>query len=338
MYSSSPSHWPSLFAALALPVQLAGQHTRYKLIDLGTFGGPSSGFVGVGTHPLNNRGVATGGADTATPDPFAPNCFGDCFVQHTFRWQNGVLTDLGALPGVNSGGGPNDINANGVITGISTNGGPVDPITGVPEFNAVVWKDGQIIKIDTFGGNFSYANAINDRDQVAGFALNATPDSSGFADLCMNPPFGQQARAFIWENGVTKKLGTLGGPDSCALWINQKGQAAGHSFTNSTPNATTGIPTVDPFLWDHGTMLDLGTLGGTFGIAAWLNSRGQVVGQSSLAGDFLFHPFLWDHGVLTDLGTLGGDIGEAIRANDAGEVVGRCRFAGQREPPRVSLA
>jgi hypothetical protein len=41
-----------------------------------------------------------GGADTSIPDPYFPNCLIDCFVTHAFDWHNGVLTDLGALPGV----------------------------------------------------------------------------------------------------------------------------------------------------------------------------------------------------------------------------------------------
>src|SRR5205809_7533459 len=68
------------------------------------------------------------------------------------------------------------INANGVVTGISQDGA-INPITGLLEFDTVVWKDGQIINLGTFGGNWSYANATNNRGQVAGFALNTTPDS-----------------------------------------------------------------------------------------------------------------------------------------------------------------
>jgi uncharacterized membrane protein len=53
-------------------------------------------------------------------------------------------------------------------------------------------------------------------------------------------------------------------------------------------------PTLDPFFWEDGRMIDLGTLGGNFGVADWMNNRGQVVGGSDLKGDTTGHPFLSD--------------------------------------------
>jgi len=97
-----------IVGSLALPLITQAEqpptkeHPRYKLIDLGTFGGPSSQFYQYGKN-VNNRGAVVGGADTANPDPFAPNCaVPSCFVQHAFKWQNGVLSDLGTLPGGSS--------------------------------------------------------------------------------------------------------------------------------------------------------------------------------------------------------------------------------------------
>src|SRR5438132_8430280 len=99
----------TLFAVLALPLQLAAQHSKYKLIDLGTFGGPASLIAPSSGGPQNpargltSRGVVVGQAETATPDPFSPDCFNPyCLAGHAFRWQDGVLTDLGTLEGVNS--------------------------------------------------------------------------------------------------------------------------------------------------------------------------------------------------------------------------------------------
>jgi probable HAF family extracellular repeat protein len=115
----------------------------------------------------------------------------------------------------------------------------------------------------------------------------------------------------------------LGGNDAVAALVNDRGQIAGASYTNTIPNATTGVPTLDPFFWERGRMVDIGTLGGTYGFAYWMNNRGQVVGQSNLEGDQTYHPFLWDNGVLTDLGTLGGPKGFPRWINDQGEVVGR---------------
>jgi probable HAF family extracellular repeat protein len=129
--------------------------------------------------------------------------------------------------------------------------------------------------------------------------------------------------AFVWQNGATQDLGTLGGPESFAFLINERGQVAGMSFPNSAPSSNCPFPvTTHPFLWDDGKMLDLGTLGGTCGLAMALNNRGQVVGQSNLAGDQTAHPFLWDKGTLSDLGTLGGTFGMPLWINDAGEIVG----------------
>src|SRR3984893_7471616 len=101
----------TLFAAtLAIPVRLAAQedrdrnhkHHHYKLIDVGTFGGPGSGLFD-SQRLFTKDGTLVGWADTAIPDPFAPNCFNpDCLIEHGFRWQHGVTTDLGALSGVNN--------------------------------------------------------------------------------------------------------------------------------------------------------------------------------------------------------------------------------------------
>jgi probable HAF family extracellular repeat protein len=77
-------------------------------------------------------------------------------------------------------------------------------------------------------------------------------------------------------------------------------------------------------------LIDLGSLGGTCGFGNTINKRGQVVGQSDLAGDVYFHPFLWERGRLTDLGTLGGNYGSATWLNDAGEIVGYGYYPGDQ--------
>jgi probable HAF family extracellular repeat protein len=330
----------TLLVALAATVRLPAQgqqlseneeHIRYRVVDLGTFGGHNSGnnFLSV---IMNNAGAVTGFAETLTPDPFPAACVNaDCLVSHAYEWRNGVLTDLGSLPG----GGSSftvSINSDDQIVGLSENG-LIDPVTGIPEQVAAVWQDGRVIDLGTFGGGFSLATMNNDRQQVVGCAYNDVPDPFTIAT---SPPifynFGiepRQLRAFRWQGEEIQDLGTLGGPDACAVWVNERGQIAGASFTNSIANPT-GLPTLDPFLWENGRMLDLGTLGGTIGLANIVNNRGQVAGVSGLAGDQTSHPFLWpaEDGKMRDLGTLGGSFGMAEAVNDAGEVVGASTNAG----------
>ena len=218
---------------------------------------------------------------------------------------NGVITDLGALPGVNSSA-PVWISDNGLIAGISENG-LIDPLTGFPQLRAVLWnRSRSIVDLGTLGGNSSMGLAANSRGQVVGVALNAIGENPDFAQLMtFFLPAATQARAFRWQNGFMQDLGTLGGNDAAAWGMNQSGQIVGLSFTNTTPNDTTGIPTVHPFLWQNGTMEDLGSLGGTLSIPGSLdhfggiravNESGKVAGTSTLAGDEVWHAFVWSNG------------------------------------------
>ena len=300
-----------------------GQHHRYKLVDIGTFGGPNSVLNGPSTIDVNNQGIYAGQAETGTPDPNAPNCQNpECLIYHAQKWQDGKAFDLGSLPGINDSGA-SCVNDRGIIIGGSQNGA-IDPFTGLPEDHAVVWsKDGRIFDLGTLdGGTHSFASFINNRNEIIGSYSNTTPDpySMQFA--------GYQTHAFLWRDGKKADLGTLGGPDAFPQILNDRGQIAGASYTDNLPNSTTGVPTQAPFIWENGEMRSLGTLGGRFGYANWINSRGQVVGSSNLTGDTISHAFIWEHGTMRDMGTLGGSTAEVFKITDEGEAVGISDFQG----------
>lgn len=244
----------ALLAVLVTPLGLAAQdnrnhhhkHHHYKLIDMGTFGGPASSvnetFPFVNGHgDINGLGsvvgsAATSTATTETSNPLVCGGLGGIpFVSHAFELQKRRVTDLGALPGADNCSGPGMINGNGEVVGTSENG-EVDPLTSLNQTRAVRWKDGKIKDLGSFGGNQNGANGINDRGEIVGFSLNTTPDPFSIFDLLLGSSNGTQTRAFRWQHGHMQDLGTLGGPDAAASLVNERGQIAGASYTSSKSN------------------------------------------------------------------------------------------------------
>ena len=310
-------------------------HHHYKLIDMGTFGGPQSGVNGEpSVNVINSAGTVVGVADTSGPTP-VPGCFNpignlDCFISHAFVWRGEGVKDLGTLPGGNYSFAA-AINQRGQIAGTSEND-QIDPVSGNPEFHAVLWQNDKILDLGTLGGTASFAATLNDRGQVIGEALNDVPDPLSILGLGDGTTL-TQTRAFLWERGKMLDLGTLGGADSWAMFVNDRGQVAGTSFTTDVVDPNTGAPQSNAFLWEDGKMKDLGNLGGTNGFLGpqfveALNNRGQVVGLMALPGEQIIHPFLWDGEKLSDLGSFGGSFSTASGINDAGEVVGYSYFSG----------
>jgi probable HAF family extracellular repeat protein len=295
-------------------------HHQYKLIDLGTFGGPAS-FIFGETGPLNSSGQVTSCADTADIDSYVPNgnpYFGnDPFLQHGFLWNGSVLNDLPPLSRGRASCGQ-WINDLGVVVGAAEDGS-IDSLSGYPAVVATRWKHGKPVPLGSLGGSNSVAWAVNNGGQIAGSAAIEATDNFG-PGIFWND--GNQVHATLWHHGTLRDLGTLGGPDSQGFLINDRGEVVGLSYTNYEVNPVTGWPDLRPFLWKDGHMIDLGSLGGGSGSPSAVNNRSEVAGFSNLAGDTTSHPFLWRRGKLLDLGTLGGDNGVANWIGDSGEVVG----------------
>ena len=97
------------------------------------------------------------------------------------------------------------------------------------------------------------------------------------------------------------------------------GQVVGNSATSDSLI----LPSQHAFLWNGGTITDLGVpLGGTQSWAASINSAGLVAGGSTTSsGDF--RGTVWIGATAIDLGApFGGTRSAAAGINDAGQVVG----------------
>jgi len=156
-----------------------------------------------------------------------------------------------------------------------------------------------LTEIGTFGRGTGFS--------TAGAAINEFGEAVGTLDFGITS--GAEAGAFIYRNGTARLLdGTDGG-----IAINNAGQVT--AWLDS-------YPFVHALLYSHGTLKDLGSLGGTYTLGVAMNHHGEVTGDSSTADNAADHAFLYSHGTMQDLGTLGGSNSGGAAINRRGQVTG----------------
>jgi probable HAF family extracellular repeat protein len=263
------------------------------MTDMGTLGGPNSQALFGPGEPFQ----ATGLAENGIPDPNGEDfCgLGTNLICLNFVWQNGVMTPLSTLGGNNAQG--SDINAQGQIAGIAENSiaDPNCPTPQVLQFRPAVWTQGKIQALPVSLGD----------PEGAGFGINNRGDVVGASGTCAayDLRYGvplQPRHALLWRKGSVKPidLGNLGGRiNNAGYAINDMEQVAGASDIS-------GDQFQHAFFWQHGGMIDLGTLPGDAASAATgINNRAQATGVSiDAAGNT--RAFLWQNGVMTDLNSL----------------------------------
>jgi probable HAF family extracellular repeat protein len=207
-----------------------------------------------------------------------------------FLWEGGAMTDIGTAAGYNNTIAI-DINNAGQVLGGTTN------LTPLSVYSPFKWSNDTITMLPD--PEYCFASGINDAEQIVG--------------LCIVVGTNYIAAAFLPGGSIILDL------PSSANDINNSGQVVG-AFSVEIVDVNTNND-YEAFLWQDGTVTELGTLGGTNSEANAVNDVGQVVGRAQMStGDF--HAFFWN-GEMQDLGTLDGyTTSIAYGINNKGRVVG----------------
>ena len=241
-----------------------------------------------------------------------------------------VVIDLGTLGGSQAGG--SSINNRSWVTGMST-------LLGDQATHAALWVNGGKTDLGTLGGaNSAIAWPVkNEHGVLVGFSETADVNPLGERFSCPSfflgvPRTGHSCQGFKWENGVMSPLPTLGGFNSYATAINNRGQAVGwaeNTFHDPTCVAPRQVLQFRAVIWGpkDGQIQELPPLplpNHTSSAATAINDEGTVVGISGICdravGRFsAARAVVWQDGVPTDIGNLGGvawNTPAAINHND----------------------
>jgi len=274
---------------------------------------------------VNSRGQVVGNAlNTVPEDPGIAEWFLTLPAAqqvHAFLWQGGAMHDLGTLGGNDSS--PSFINEAGEVTGFSSTSNQINdtpdlPVNGLPTIHPFLWKDGQMQDLGSLGGKQAMPGSFG--YGPLGRVMNARGEVVGTSSL----PGDASWHAFLWSSGHMIDLGTLGGSNSEAFSINDRGQVVGRANVTDTPLVRHAV------LWENGAMIDLGIVDPCERAnAKAINSRGQIVGSLiNCTPDFKFFraAYVEKGKPMVDLNTLVDDppsdfyMDDALAINDRGEI------------------
>ncbi len=276
-----------ILSALLLLAAPAAAQPAYSVTVIGGIPhSPSSGPISL-PLALNNNGRVVGYGYLAGGAIQALN------------WKAGVGFNLGGITSFDSTFA-NRVNTLGRIAGA---GYVKDGDGQIVESHALKWTSGVMSDIGGLGGSFASALAINDNDQVVGYA---------------SLPGDAIVRAFIYQNGAMIPFNTLpGAVESYPYDISNTGFIVGA--------AVTSLP-AKPFLWRSGTATQLPIpLASRTGSANAVNDAGAAVGAYEINQyTGAFAAVAWYGGLRIDLGYLGGSLAYASAAdiNNQFQIVG----------------
>lgn len=238
--------------ALVLVFQVPSFGQAFEIVDLGNLGGFRSN-----AYDINDAEQIVGFAhngSTIRPFRITPVA-GQWFRDDDLDGANDLMLDLGVLDPANPPtrfGIARGINELGQVTGSAQN--------EVPQFRAFFWDGAGMVDLGSLGYPTQQNPArIGEDGKVVG---------TGYVD-------SQTFRGFQWDsvNGLVD-LGALpGATRSSAADINGAGRIVGGAYTPGDADS-------QPATWSSsgGTLVAIGTFGGTLGTALGINESEQVVG------------------------------------------------------------